>query len=307
VLPADGVLRAAQRWLRLLERSTLQQASALIRADAAYTDLSPTQYATALEWLRDVNLIEVSGAGLKLAPQARGLTDAGACQLLFARSLEALAPPWLPDADSLVPDSSELPQDAADLAVLFGLGDAAALLAVRQVHGRIDLAERARIGAAGEQGLVALLEQRWPGSTAHVALNDDGLGYDIALKLSLGTWHLEVKTTSRRGRLVLYLSRHEHEVALLDPDWRLVVVGLSDDGRPAALATARHEGLQQRAPHDHDPAARWESARHQLSPADLYPGLSFLGSPPTPSDSRSLLYCGSVGTSSPYAWMPSQP
>lgn len=304
MLPADGVLRAAQRWLHLLALSTPPQASALIRADAGYTDLSPTQYAAAFEWLKDVGLLENSPPGVRLAPAARGLPDAEIHQLLFTRSLEALAPAWLPDADVLVPNSSELPQDAAELAAIFGLGDAAAMLAVRQVHGRIDLAERARIGAAGESGLVALLEQRWPGSTVHVALNDDGLGYDIVLMLSQGAWHLEVKTTGRRGRLVLYLSRHEHEVALADPDWRLVVVGLSDDGKPAALATGRHEALQNRAPYDRHSAARWESTRHQLGPADLQPGLPFLGAPPSLTDAGSLLYCGSVGTGSPYAWMP---
>lgn len=307
MLPADSVLRAAQRWLHLLGQSTLQQAWALILADAKYTDLSPTQYAAALEWLKDIRLLENSTAGVRLAPDARGLPAAHTSELLFTRSLQTLAPAWMPDADVLVPDASELPLDATDLAALFGLGDAAALLAVRQVHRRIDLAERARVGAAGELGLVTLLEQRWPGSTVHAALDDDGLGYDIALMLGADTWHLEVKTTGRRGRLVLYLSRHEHEVAMLDPDWRLVVVGLSDDDKPAALATARLEALQDRAPRDCHPAARWESARHQLSPADLQPGLPFLGSPPTPADAVSLLYRGSTGTSSPYAWMPRKP
>lgn len=303
MLPGDGVLRAAHRWLRLLQTSTLPQAWGLIRADAAYTDLTPTQYASALDWLRTVRLLQSSDSGTQLAPAAAGLTDLGARQLLFGRSLESAAPAWLPDADALVRDSSELPQDAVDLAAALGLDDTAALLMVRQVHGRIDLAERARIGAVGEQGLAALLEQRWPGSTHHVALTDDGLGYDLAFTPGERTWHLEVKTTSRRGRLVLYMSRHEHEVALLDPDWRLVVVGLSGGGALGALATARHHMLQGRAPQDRDSTARWESARHQLLPADLGPGLTFLGPPPE-SDKASMLYCGHSGSSDPFMWMP---
>ena len=303
MLPGDGVLRAAYRWLRLLERSTLPQASALIRADAAYTDLSPTQYATALDWLRTVRLLQSSEAGARLAPAALGLTDTGARQLLFGRSLEAAAPAWLPDADALVRDPSELPQDAAELAAVLGLDDSAALLAVRQVHGRIDLAERARIGAEGEKGLAALLERRWPGSTRHVALTDDGLGYDLTFTADERTWHLEVKTTSRRGRLVLYLSRHEHEVALIDPDWRLVVVGLGGSGALGALATARHQALQGRAPQDRDPVARWESARHQLLPADLQPGLAFLG-PLELRDAGSLLCSGHLGLADSFMWMP---
>lgn len=303
MLPGDGVLRAAHRWLRLLQRSTLPQASALIRADAAYTDLSPTQYAAALDWLRTLGLLQSGPAGAHLAPAALGLSDTSARQLLFARSLQAAAPAWLPDADSLVRDPSELPQDAAELACVLGLDDSAAVLAVRQVHGRIDLAERARIGAEGEKGLAALLEHRWPSSTKHVALTDDGLGYDLAFTPDQRTWHLEVKTTSRRGRLVLYLSRHEHEVALLDPDWRLVVVGLSGGGALGALATARHQVLQERAPQDHHPAARWESARHQLLPADLRPGLTFLGQPAA-RDTASLLYRGYLGLADPFMWMP---
>jgi hypothetical protein len=303
VLPGDGVLRAAYRWLRLLERSSLPQASALIRADATYTDLSPTQYAAALDWLRTVRLLQSSDGGARLAPAALGLTDTGVRQLLFGRSLEAAAPAWLPDADALVRDPSELPQDAADLAAVLGVDDPAALLAVRQVHGRIDLAQRARVGAEGEKGLIALLERRWPGSTKHVALTDDGLGYDLVFTMAGRTWHLEVKTTSRRGRLVLYLSRHEHEVALLDPDWRLVVVGLDAQSAPAALATARHQLLQGRAPHDHDQAARWESARHQLLPSDLQPGLAFLGQPEL-RNTASLLYRGYRGLADPFMWMP---
>jgi hypothetical protein len=302
-LPADGVLRAAQRWLRLLQRSTVEQAAALLRADSAYTDLTITQYSTALEWLRGIRLIQDTPAGSRLAPETRGLPADSLAQILFTRGLEALDPPWLPDADVLVRDTADLPQDAADLAAVLRVTDAAALVAVRQIHGRIDLAERARVGAAGELGLVALLEQRWPGSTSHVALTDDGLGYDIAVTLSTGTWHLEVKTTGRRGRLVLFVSRHEHDVGLVDPTWRLVVVGLGEDGQPAALATARHAHLQDRSPHDYSPASRWESVRHRLTPADLIPGLTFLGGSQDPADTDSLLDHGSreIGQ---YAWMP---
>lgn len=303
MLPGDGVLVAAYRWLCLLQRSTLPQASAVIRANTAYTDLSPTQYAAALDWLTTVRLLHSTDAGARLAPAALGLTDAGTRQLLFGRSLEAAAPAWLPDADVLVRNPSELPQDVSHLADVLGLDDSTALLTVRQIHGRIDLAERSRIGAQGEKGLAALLECRWPGSTNHVALTDDGLGYDLAFTLGVNTWHLEVKTTSRRGRLVVYLSRHEHEVALLDRDWRLVVVGLGGDGAPAAIATARHQLLQERAPRDWDQAARWESARHELRPSDLHPGLAFL-SYLEPGGPASLFRRGTLQEISPFLWMP---
>lgn len=137
MLPADGIVRAAQRWLRLLERSTFPQAAALVRSDPAYTDLSQTQYASALEWLRAVGFIAETEHGPVLAPAAQRLDAAGANRLIFARALEQAAPPWLPDADTLVPDADELPADAANLAEVLGLTADEAFLSVRQVHGHL--------------------------------------------------------------------------------------------------------------------------------------------------------------------------
>jgi hypothetical protein len=304
VLPADGVLRAAQRWLHLLDRSSLHQASVLIRSRAQYTDLTPTQYATALEWLLTVGLLEAQDGGRLIAPATSGLPEDQASEVLFERSLEELRPTWLADADILVPDATELPEDAAHLAAVLGVPEKAAWLAAQQVHGRIDLTERARIGTAGELALVRLLEQTWPDSTVHIALNNDGFGYDISLSLPLCTWHLEVKTTTRRGRLVVHMSRNEHEVGLLDPLWRMIVVGLDAAEQPAALATVRYEVLLERIPREPHVATRWESLRHQLGPSDLYPGLQFLR-PPTAVDKGKLLFCGTEESPSRFAWMPS--
>ena len=277
MLPADGILRAAQRWVRLLGRSTFNQAAALVKADPAYTDLSQTQYASALEWLRAVALVTETEHGPVLTSAVQGLTDDDASRMIFKRALEIAAPAWLLDADLLVPSADELPADAMNLAGLLGLSDNEALLSVRQVHGHIDLAERARVGATGEFALVQLLEDRWPGSTRHVALDDDGLGYDIEFRVDDHTWHLEVKTTTRRGRLTIHLSRHEYEVARLDPWWKLVVVGLDDQDQAAVVATAESGPILGRSPRDLHTAARWESVRHEMSPADLRPGLAFAG------------------------------
>jgi Domain of unknown function (DUF3883) len=304
VLPADGVLLAARRWVRLLDRSALNQASALIRSSSDYTDLSTTQYSSALEWLTRVGLVVVDGHSLVLATRVRHLPDAQTSQLLFMHCLEELAPPWLPDADALVRSTSELPQDAVDLADTLGVAEDAALLAVRQVQGKIDLAERARVGLAGETGLVALLEERWPGSTQHIALHDDGFGYDVMFAANNKTWHLEVKTTTRRGRLVIHLSKHEHEVGMLDPLWRLVVVGLDEEGQIAALATARHELLRQRVPQNVDATATWESVQYELSPRDLESGLCFLKANWTDEDDRSLLRHGTKDLEGTFGWMP---
>lgn len=304
MLPADGVLLAARRWVRLLDRSTLEQASALIRSSSKYTDLSTTQYSSALEWLTRIGVVVVDGHSLVLATDLKRLAEPQTTQILFMHCLEELAPAWLPDADALVRSTTELPQDAVDLAGTLGLAEDAALLAVRQVQGKIDLAERARIGLAGETCLVELLEERWPGSTQHIALHNDGFGYDVMFTPTSKAWHLEVKTTTRRGRLVIHLSKHEHEVGTLDPLWRLVVVGLDEGGQIAALATARHEVMRQRAPQNVDATAVWESVRYELSPKDVDPGLPFLNASWTDDDDRSLLRQGSGGSKSAFAWMP---
>ena len=91
-------------------------------------------------------------------------------------------------------------------ATTLNVSDDAALLTVAMVHGKIDLEQRAEVGAAGELRLVELLEEQWPGSTRHVALEHDGLD-DVAFTGAGATWHLEVKSTTRRGRLVVHLSR----------------------------------------------------------------------------------------------------
>ena len=280
----------------------MSQAWVLLRADSSYIDFTQTQYAAALEWLTGLELLS---GDLSLAPALVNLPDDQLHQVLFSHALEASSPSWLPDADILVADSSDMPHDAAALAAGLGLPQAVAMSAIREIHGRIDLEARARVGAAGELALVRLLEARWPESTIHVALTDDGFGYDIAFTLTENEWHLEVKTTKRRGRLVIYLSRHEYEVSLVDPYWRLVVVGLHDDDSPGVVATVEHERLLQRTPQEVHPEVSWQSVRLQVSTADLRPGLSFADVPfqSDESDVNSLL-CSTSPPGAPFAWAP---
>ena len=132
-----------------------------------------------------------------------------------------------------------------------------------------------------------------------MSLDDDGLGYDIAFQPTTDVeHHLEVKSTTRRGRLAIYLSRHEHEIAKLDPRWHLIVLGLDAQSQAAAIATATETALLARSPLDQTTAARWESVRHQLTAADLKPGLRLGDVEPL---SESLL---SDGGSRNFAWMP---
>lgn len=278
-LPAESVARAALRWLRLLRSSPVAQAWAIVRADSSYTDLTQTQYAQALDWLAATGFLSREDGELVPTEALTDLSSMQIRQLLFARTLESWDPPWLLDADILVADSGDIPQDALALAGDLGLADTAAYSAIREVHGRIDLQLRSAVGIAGELGLVRLLEAHWPGSTTHVALTDDGFGYDISFSVGGDEWHLEVKATTRRGRLVIHLSRHEYEVARADPRWRLVVVGLREDDSLAVVATVDHERLLRTAPKDIDRRSTWQSVRYQVSTEDLEAGLSFLGEP----------------------------
>lgn len=305
MLPAETVILAASRWLRILRTSTVSQAWSLIRADAKYTDLTQTQYASALEWLKAIGLVVAESGGAKLAAFAGILPSAQMNKVLFERSLERAMPAWLPDADLLIPDSSELPQDVAGLAEMLGLSENDALSAVRHVHGRIDLALRAKIGLAGECALIDFLEGRCPGSTVHVANTDDGFGYDVLFQFENKEWHLEVKSTTRRGRLAIYLSRHEHEVGLRDPNWRLVVVGLDEELRLSALATVRYAEVAERAPRDLSIESKWQSASHQLTSKDLVAGLTFLNASLANSSGFHSFFSPYAGSSQKkFAWMP---
>lgn len=305
MLPAPSVVRAADRWLKLLRRSSVSQAFAILRTNTSYLDLTQTQYLSGLDLLRELSLVEDSAEGVTLNASLRQRSARQLSELLFGRSLELGAPPWLPDVDILVPDASELPQDAAQLSAALGVSDDVALRIARQIKGKIDLAERSRIGATGERALVALLEKKWPGSTSHIAISNDGFGYDISFVHGEIEFHLEVKTTIRRGRLVIYLSRHEYEVALSDPFWNLVVIGLGDDGDLAAVATVSHDNVFLRSPVDVCSEARWQSTSHSITPADLEKGLSFLGPPPRDlrTEEDRLLYAGSGADSPEFAWL----
>jgi hypothetical protein len=306
MFPAEAIVQAASRWLRLLRHSTLSQASSIIRADSAYTDLTQTQYGLGLDLLMDLDLMNhAAPGGASLSSEIKELPGELRDQLLFERTLEIAAPNWLPDADLLVPDSDEVPQDAAALAHALKLTESAAFLSIRRVHGRIDLAERARVGLAGEIALIALLERRWPRSTTHVSAADDSFGYDIAFQHEERQWHLEVKSTTRRGRLRLYLSRHEHEVGLRDPHWRLVVLGLDDQLQLKVITTVRHGELLSRAPRDAFAEAKWQSASHELTANDLELGFSFLNVPDIFEDSSADpgRRTGAFEAGQGFAWM----
>jgi hypothetical protein len=279
MLPAEPIVRAAARWMKLLRTWPISRAASLIRADATFTDLTQTQYAAALEWLRVINIAVDSPAGVTIASEIRDLSDGETHALLFERTVECAAPLWLVDADLLIPDTDALPQDVIQIAQGLKLTEAAALSAIRHVHGKVNIKERSELGSQGELALIELLERRWPGSTTHVAATDDGLGYDLVFRHGGTSWHLEVKSTRRRGRLALYLSRHEYEVSLRDPHWRLIAIGLDEEMTVRAVATVPSSELAKRAPSDACFESRWQSVSHELGAGEIEAGLSFIGVP----------------------------
>ena len=305
MLPAEPVLRAARRWLVLLGHSSHAEAAAIIGADSSFSDLTFTHYGVALEWLADLSLVDRSQSGYRLGARLALLRDGEHTLLLFSQAIESAAPPWLQDADVLVRTTDDLPQDALTLASALDIELGTALGAIRQVHGRVDLQRRAEVGAQGERCVLRALERAFPGSTTHISIDHDGFGYDIAYRDPTGIeWHLEVKSTTRRGRLVIHLSRQEYEIARRDPTWRLLIAGLDEPETLACLAQADVKQLLPRAPQDKPNGAEWESARFMLSQNDLVPGIRFAGEPPIGCSERLVFMRGSVEPSPLFAWMP---
>lgn len=298
MLPADGILQAAARWLDLLPRATVDEAGELIRQDAAYADLTNTQYASGLAWLREIGLVSGERNYLPLAAGQRA-------ELLFRASLAADEPAWLEDADGLIEAIDDMPSDALALAGALGLSDAEALAGIRQVHGKLDLARRNEVGVLGERLLVDLLETQWPGCARHVSSEDDSLGYDIVLEIGGTAWKLEVKSTTRRNRLRVFVSRNELAVGSLLPDWRLVIVGISSSENIEAIATMRVPYLTSVAPQNKSAVSRWESASFDLAPERLDAGLSFLQADEV-AGAAQVLERGRAGEESSFSWMPAQ-
>lgn len=304
MIPAEGVIVAAARWLDLLGRSTEFQASILIRSNSSYADLTPTQYSTALEWLHSLSWTCLPQSSLVRSQALGKMTAQGRREYLLASLLEAADPPWLENADVLVHSSDDLPQDIERWSEVLGLPASSGLRVVRRISGKIDLTRRAQIGSAGEIALCALLEAKWPGAINHVAEMDDGLGYDISASIQEVEWHLEVKSTTRRGRLSFFLSRHEFETGLADSNWRLLVVGLNNALGASCVAEVDKSTLKQFAPADRTTSASWESARYDLGGDHLMPGLAFLPWDEPDATVHGLLALGTGSQSPGFAWMP---
>lgn len=270
-VPPEPVLKAAVRWLEHLPASDIARTRALFTSHSAYTDITPTQYAAALDWLKDQGLLNAA------------LSRSSISESLFAAAMiKAL---WFGHADTLIGSAEALPDDALRAAEILGIGQEKAHAVIRATWGKVDLAERARLGSAGEEALVELLSSLPGISVIHVAKESDGFGYDIQVATSTHAVHLEVKTTTRRGNLRIYLSRNEYETMLYDSSWVLVGVRLTEELQLAALATIDRGWVQDAAPKDSRPGSRWESVRLDVPPEAIIAGVpSLVGAfAPTPN------------------------
>ncbi|WP_082661302.1 MULTISPECIES: protein NO VEIN domain-containing protein [unclassified Rhodococcus (in: high G+C Gram-positive bacteria)] len=264
-IPPDPVLLAALRWLEMLSHSEMPRVRALLTSSARYGDITPTQYSVAYEWLSGIGAVDMAGRPIFRKPWRASLFQAA-----------ILASLWFADADVLVKDAVELPEDAVRAADALGLDYGSAFAHIQAAWGKVDTEHRAQIGLAGEVALVELLRARTGAIVEHVALESDGFGYDISVRSDVVNMDLEVKSTTRKGRLVLYLSRNEFETCNRDPDWNLVVLRLDAELSLVSVATVNQDWIRATLPSDRHRYGRWESARLDVPVGALTPGIPAL-------------------------------
>ncbi|SFR24275.1 protein of unknown function [Lentzea waywayandensis] len=279
-IPSDRILRAAVRWLELLPHSSPARCRALFTTHTDYSDITPTQYELAYVWLRE--------AGLLRDPERSRSVELR----VFSAAMSSSPAAWFADADILVREPSELPADALRVADLLGFSAEEAHGEIVAMWGKVDLERRQQVGAAGELALVKLLAKYVPARVDHVAAVSDGHGYDIAVHTAPLATHLEVKSTLRRGRLTIHLSRHEFETMRRDAQWLLVAVRLTSELVPAAIATVPSDWISANVPVDHTISGRWEACRLEAPPEVLQPGIPALAG--IPADNCSALLTGEI-------------
>ncbi|UOE44960.1 protein NO VEIN domain-containing protein [Agromyces larvae] len=261
-LPPEPVLLAAKRWLELLPSSGgLARAQALLTSHPAYDDLTPTQYATALAWMREVGLVNSLES------------DTPAALRILGALFEHGKLPWVRDADQLVSEPGELPTDVLGVAAALGLDGDAVYAQLVSSWGKVDTTARERVGAAGEAALVELLKSRTTGRVEQVSAWSDGYGYDIEVVRGGNADHLEVKSTTRQGRIAVYLSRHEFDVMRRDESWSLVLVRLNPELVVVGIGVVPNQWIIEHAPRDVDASASWATCKLEIPPEVVEDGI----------------------------------
>lgn len=270
-LPPESLLRAAARWLDRLPESGHRRCRTLFSTVPEFSDLTPAQYDAAYSWLQQAGLLGGTRSHMSAAEQ------------VFEAALADAV--WFPDADALIRSPDELPDDAHRAAEALDISGEQAFAHIQAVWGKVDAELRSRIGSAGEAALVELLEQSVAAPVDHVSERSDGFGYDIAVQGGSYEVHIEAKTTRRRSRVDVFLSRHEYETMSHDPSWQLVVIRLSEDLRPEAVCSVRRGWIMKNVPRDQGMNGRWESCRLSVPPTAADSGITRLAPLLTPSRS----------------------
>lgn len=250
------------RWLQRLPNSSPARCRALFATHTGYSDITPTQYELAFVWLRETGLL--ADLHHPVPPERR----------IFSAAVARSSATWFADADILIREPEELPEDALRAAEELGLSPVEAHGEITIAWGKVDQEQRQRVGSAGELALLNLLTKSISARVDHVAAVSDGYGYDLAVHTHPSPVHLEVKSTVRRGRLTIHLSRHEYNTMLRDAGWHLVAVRLTPELNPASIATVPNDWIAAHAPADRSPSGRWESCQLEVPPNVLRPGIS---------------------------------
>jgi hypothetical protein len=259
-LPPEPVLVAVKRWLEVLPSSGgIPRAQALLTTHSQYSDLTPTQYAIALSWIRDLGLLATVDSPIPAANR------------VLSAIFELAAPAWVRDADELVQSPEELPSDIVAVGRALDVDADGVFEQLVSSWGKVYTAARERVGAAGEASLVALLREAGVGNVDHVSTRSDGFGYDIAFAHESTRAHLEVKSTTRAGRFTAYLSRHEYSVMLRDESWVLVTVRMTDELEIVGVGSVPSPWIAVNVPRDDGQYGKWASVKLEI-PADAIVG-----------------------------------
>lgn len=241
---------------------TVQRARVLLTTHPAYNDLSPSQYSTALTWLRELDLLNNVDS-----------TSSPTANRILGGILEKIGLPWLRDADALIQGPDELPGDILAAGNALGLDGEGIYSQVVSSWGKVDTAIRERVGAAGELALVSMLREHTSGRVEHVSTWSDGFGFDVAYIYGDINAHLEVKSTTRSGRFTAYLSRHEYEVMVRDQDWILVAVRLNHELEVQGVGHVPTPWIEKNLPRDLGPYGSWASCKLEVPPDIIQDGV----------------------------------
>lgn len=269
------ILCAAGRWLRLLKQGPYAQARSFLSNDVRYSDLSRDQYSRGLDLLIQFEFYSLD-FGLD-----EDLLNSHVNEAMTRLAVQALifnAPVWFDDP--LIEDAIvDPPSEVMSIMDSLELTEDRAPGVIRRAFRKVDLERRSEIGAAGESELIRLLELAGVESVTQVSCYDDGAGYDLLVFDGGSEFHFEVKATTKRRAVTFFLSRNEYETSVLDPNWKLVVVGLDSEMRIADLVSVERQALCGSVPIDRSPLGKWESAQLQFS-VDSLSGCLVIGSKP---------------------------